>query len=189
LSLIEIIGIAVGLAIDAMSVAIAVSLMLGRVNAGHIFRFAFFFGLFQGLMPIIGWALGSGIEQFISAWDHWVAFILLAMIGLKGIHEALKGEDGFSGTSDPTRGWPLLVLSVATSIDALAVGLNFGVLNVSVWIPALVIALVTAGLTTAGMLLSSFISPRLKKYMQIFGGLVLIAIGLKILIESLFAGS
>ncbi len=185
MSLFEITGIAIGLAIDAMSVAIAVSLMLGRVNAGQIFRFTFCFGLFQGIMPVIGWLLGSGIERFISTWDHWVAFALLLAIGVKAIRDALKGDDAIDASSDPTRGPTLILLSIATSIDALAVGLNFGLLNVSVWLPAVVIALITAGLTLAGMLLSRFITSRLKKYMQIFGGVVLIGIGLKILLEHL----
>lgn len=185
MSVVEILGIAIALAIDAMSVAIAVSLMLGRVSRQQVFRFSFFFGLFQGGMPILGWYAGSGLEQFISVWDHWIAFLLLLFIGVKGIMEAFKGKDSMFSASDPTRGWTLLILSVATSIDALAVGLNFGLLNVTVWFPALLIALVTAGLTTAGMLLSRFISPRLKKHLQIMGGGVLIAIGLKILIEHL----
>lgn len=183
MSLLEITGIAVGLAIDAMSVAIAVSLMLGRVNAGQVFRFAFCFGFFQGMMPVIGWLLGSGIERFISTWDHWVAFALLLVIGLKAVRDALKGDDSARTISDPTRGFTLLILSIATSIDALAVGLNFGLLNVNIYLPAAVIALITAGLTASGMLLSRFITSRLKKYMQIFGGIVLIAIGLKILLE------
>lgn len=185
MSILEIFGIAVGLAIDAMSVAIAVSLMLGRVNGLQVFRFAFCFGLFQGIMPIIGWFAGSGLERFISTWDHWIAFLLLLFIGVKGIIEAFKDDEAMSSKTDPTLGWTLLILSIATSIDALAVGLNFGILNVSVWFPALIIALVTAALTTGGMLLSRFISTRLRKAMQIFGGSVLILIGLKILYEHL----
>lgn len=183
MGILEILGIAVGLAIDAMSVAIAVSLMLGRVNGRQVFRFAFCFGLFQGIMPIIGWFAGSGLEHFISAWDHWIAFLLLLFIGMKGILEAFRKDEGMSSKTDPTRGWTLLILSIATSIDALAVGLNFGILQVSVWFPALIIALVTAALTTGGMLLSRFISTRLRKAMQIFGGCVLILIGIKILYD------
>ncbi len=187
MSFLEILGIAVGLAMDAMSVAIATSLMLGRVNAGQVFRFAFTFGLFQGAMPIIGWFAGRGIESYIEAWDHWVAFALLAGIGSKAIYETLTGNDNIAGVPDPTIGITLYVLAVATSIDALAVGLNFGILDVSVWIPSLVIAIVTAGLTTAGMLLSRFINTRARKSLQILGGLILIGIGLKILIEHLFS--
>ena len=187
MNFIIILGIAVGLAIDAMSVAIATSLMLGRVYKGQIFRFAFFFGLFQGVMPIIGWFAGAGIESYISTWDHWIAFILLLLIGVKSIREAFKGDDGISLVSDPTRGLTLIILSIATSIDALAVGLNFGILEVPILIPALTIALTTAVLTTAGMLLSKLITSRARQTIQIAGGGVLILIGAKILIEHLVA--
>jgi len=187
MSFLEIFGIAVGLAMDAMSVAIATSLMLGRVNAGQVFRFAFNFGLFQGAMPILGWFAGRGIEQYIQAWDHWVAFLLLAGIGLKAIIETLKGNENVAGVPDPTVGVTLYVLAIATSIDALAVGLNFGILEVPVWWPSVVIALVTAGLTTAGMLLSRYINTNARKAMQIFGGLVLIGIGVRILIEHMIS--
>jgi len=183
--LIELTGIAIGLAIDAMSVAIATSLILGRPNFGQVFRFAFFFGLFQAGMPVIGWFAGQSIESLIRTWDHWLAFTLLAAIGVKAIYEALKGDENGMMSGDPTRGLPLLVLSVATSIDAFAVGLNFGILEVNIWFPALIIGVITAALTTAGMLFGKLITSKARHVMQIFGGLVLIAIGVKILIEHL----
>jgi len=185
MSFLVILGISVGLAIDAMSVAIATSLMLGRVTAGQVFRFAFSFGLFQGVMPILGWYAGREIEVYIRDFDHWVAFALLAAIGAKGIIESFRSDGDSAITSDPTKGVTLLVLSVATSIDALAVGLNFGILEQDIWFPALVIGVVTAGLTIAGMLLSRLITDKARRSMQVFGGLVLIAIGIKILVEHL----
>lgn len=185
MSLLVILGIAIGLSMDAMSVAIATSLMLGRPTAGQIFRFAFSFGLFQALMPVAGWFAGREIEPYIRTWDHWVAALLLFFIGGKAIIEALRKGERASGSSDPTRGASLLLLSVATSIDALAVGLNFGLLDVPIWYPAPIIGVVTASLVTLGMLLSGLIGRGARRSLQVAGGLILVAIGLKILVEHL----
>ena len=178
----EVIAIAVGLAIDAMCVAIAASLALGKVSGQQIFRFAFHFGLFQGIMPIIGWFLGIKLLVYIEAWDHWVAFFLLAGIGVKAIIESFK-KGKPTVISDPTKGLSLIVLSIATSIDALVVSLNFGFMEMEIWTPAIVIALVTALLTTVGMLMYKIIKPQAKQFIQIGGGVILIAIGAKILIS------
>jgi len=187
MSLPVILGIAVGLAFDAMSVAVAASLMLGRVTWRQVFRFGFHFGLFQGLMPIIGWYAGRGVEKYIHAWDHWAAFMLLMFIGGKAIVDAIRREDSEQEISDPTRGWSLVLLSLATSIDALGVGLNFGLLDVEIWTPSLTIALTTSILTVLGMLLSKHISSNTRRTLQIAGGIILILIGAKILLEHLLA--
>ena len=186
MSIYILIGVAVGLAMDAFAVAITCSITLNRVSARQVFRFAFHFGLFQAMMPVIGWLAGLSARQFVEQWDHWIAFGLLAAIGGHMIYGALSGDVKASDSNDPTRGISLVILSVATSIDALAVGLSLAMLDVSIWLPALIIGLITAVLTVIGMLLGNRIGRQHGKKMELIGGLILIAIGLKILISDLF---
>ena len=179
-------GTAVGLAMDAFAVALAASISLGTISRRQVFRFAFHFGLFQAMMPTLGWLAGRTINPYIRGVDHWVAFALLALVGGKAIYEALRGEDDGSddpAPRDPTRGWTLVALSVATSIDAFAIGLSFAMLRVAIWYPALVIGIVTSALTMVGMLLAGRLGGRFGQRMEIVGGLVLIGIGLKIVVE------
>lgn len=179
--------IALGLALDAFAVAIGTSLALRAVSGRQVFRLAYHFGLFQFLMPVIGWAAGRGVRPWIESWDHWVAFGLLAFVGLKAIGAALRGGPAEAVRADPTRGLSLVLLSVATSLDALAVGLSFAMLGVDIWYPAVVIGCITAGLTTAGMALGGRLGSRFGRRVEAAGGLVLIAIGVKILVQHLAA--
>ena len=180
-------GIAVALAMDAFAVALATGLTLDSVTGRHLFRLGFHFGLFQALMPIVGWLAGRTVQHLIAAYDHWVAFALLAFVGGKMLWEAFHGEET-PENHDPTRGMSLILLSVATSIDALAVGLSLAMLGVSIWTPALVIGLVAGGLTVCGMLLGRRVGSLWGQRVVIFGGVVLCLIGLKILIEHTCAG-
>ena len=184
----ETLGLAVGLAMDALAVSIAVGLRLGTLTGRHVFRLAFHFGLFQFLMPVIGWLAGRTVESHIRGVDHWLAFILLAFVGGKMLWEARPGAREGAAPGDPTRGWMLVLLSIATSIDALAVGLTLGLLQVSIWAPSVVIGLVACAFTAAGILSGSRIGTRLGRWPQVVGGLVLIGIGVKILIEHLGGG-
>lgn len=181
---ITLIGLALALAMDAFAVALGTGAVLSRLTGRHLFRLGFHFGLFQALMPVIGWLAGQTVIRWVSAWDHWIAFGLLAFIGGRMIYEALSDEDK-PDDRDPTRGLSLVLLSIATSIDALAVGFSLSVIGVSIWMPSLVIGLVAGVLTIAGMLLGGRIGDRWGTRVEIFGGLVLIAIGLKILVEHL----
>ena len=184
MSFFVILGIAVGLAMDTLAVAIATSVMLGRVTARQVFRFSFHFGLFQATMPVIGWLAGTTVVEYIEGYDHWVAFGLLAFIGGKAIYEALTDTaQKVESRGDPTRGFSLVMLSTATSIDALAVGLSFAVLNVRIWYPVAVIGVVTAAITCLGMLVGSRLGARFGRRIEIVGGLILLAIGLKILVQ------
>lgn len=190
MSLPVIVGIAVGLAMDAFAVALASSVSLGTVSRRQLFRLSFHFGLFQGFMPVFGWWVGSAIARYIDAWDHWVAFGLLVFVGGKALYEAVAHRDEGASISsappkDPTRGWNLVLLSVATSIDALAVGLSFAMLNITIWYPCAIIGIVTAGITAVGMLLGSRVGARFGHWVEVFGGVILIGIGLKILFEHL----
>ena len=183
----SILGIAVGLALDALAVAIAAGLIIPRLTGRHVFRLAFHFAFFQFMMPVLGWFVGRTVSGLISAFDHWVAFGLLVAIGGKMLWEASTSHM-LENRGDPTRGWLLVTLSVATSIDALAVGLSLAFLNVPVWTPSVVIGLVTAVLTGAGIRFGSRIGHRFGVLAEVAGGIVLIAIGLRILVLHLTAG-
>lgn len=183
MDVLTIFGIAVALAMDAFAVALAAGVTLERITGRHLFRFGFHFGLFQAMMPVIGWLAGITVQQWISAYDHWIAFGLLAFVGIKMIREAFEETDEETSPTDPTRGLTMVMLAVATSIDALAVGLSLGMLEVSVWLPAVVIGLVCGVLTVVGMLLGGRIGSLWGKRVEIFGGLVLCGIGVKIVLE------
>lgn len=174
-------GLAVGLAMDAFAVSIATGLMLPVLSFRHVFRIAFHFGLFQFLMPVIGWLAGTRVCAVLGDLDHWLAFALLAAIGGKMLWEA-RSESEAEPIGDPTRGWALITLSLATSLDALAVGLSMALLKVVVWTPSVLIGLVTAVLCVIGIHSGHRLGGRYRRYAQAGGGLVLVLIGLKIVI-------
>lgn len=178
-----VLGIAVGLAMDAFAVAVAAGTQVSTLNRGHVVRLALGFGFFQFLMPVLGWLAGRGLSRWVGAVDHWVAFALLAAIGGKMLWESFRSSE--SVCKDPTRGWMLLTLSVATSIDALAVGLSFAFLEVSIWAPSIVIGVVAAVLTAVGAIFGCRLGRRFGVWAERFGGVVLIAIGVKILVDHL----
>jgi len=181
---IAVFGIAVGLAMDAFAVSIAAGLIIPLLTYRHVFRLAFHFGLFQFLMPVVGWLAGRSVAAYIGAFDHWVAFALLTFIGGKMLWDARHREEN-ACPDDPTRGLLLVTLSVATSLDALAVGLSMACLNVSVWMPSIVIGLVAAALTVIGIRFGRRIGRRFSPLAQGLGGLVLVVIGLRILVSHL----
>jgi putative Mn2+ efflux pump MntP len=172
---------------DAFAVALAAGVLLHPASGRQLFRLGFHFGLFQALMPIIGWLAGSSVQNWLEAYDHWIAFGLLVFVGGKMIREAFHDEDE-RRSSDPTRGFTLVMLSVATSIDALAVGLTLGMLAIDIWFPALIIGLVAGGMTLIGMRLGGRIGSAWGQRVEILGGLVLILIGVKILMEHTLMG-
>jgi len=188
MSVLVIVGIAVGLAMDAFAVAIGASISLEKVSGRQLFRFSWHFGLFQALMPVLGWAMGQTVAEYIASFDHWLAFGLLGYVGGRAIYEAVKPGDDEGDKGDPTRGWSLVMLSVATSIDAFAVGLSFSFLSVDIWYPAFVIGVVTGLITLTGMMLGSRLGARLGQRVEILGGVILIGIGLKILFQHLAGG-
>jgi putative Mn2+ efflux pump MntP len=185
MDMVTLMGTAIALAMDAFAVAVASGVSLKIVSPRQTFRLAWHFGFFQALMPIIGWSGGLTVRSLIEHYDHWVAFVLLALVGGHMIWEALEKEKKPQPKNDPTRGLRLVMLSVATSIDALAVGLSLSLLKISIWLPALVIGLVATIATAAGLHLGrkAGASSHLSSYAEITGGIVLIAIGLKVLYE------
>jgi putative Mn2+ efflux pump MntP len=186
MDLLSVTAIAVALAMDAFAVAIVTGLTVKPLTRRHVFRLAFHFGLFQFFMPIIGWAAGTAVQKHIANFDHWVAFGLLSFIGGKMIWGSLSGDSQKNDSrNDPTSGWQLVVLSIATSIDALAVGLSLGLIGSIIIKPALIIGMVAAGFTAIGMALGRQIGSVWGKRVEIAGGLILIAIGIKIVIDHL----
>jgi len=183
-SLVEILAIAVGLSMDAFAVSLGAGAADRAIGARATFRLSFHFGLFQCLMPIAGWLLGETIVWLVAAFDHWIALGLLALVGARMIRAGFA-KNGEPWRGDPSRGLTLVVLAVATSIDALAVGLSLAMLGTAVWVPAVVIGLITGSLSVAGVRLGSRLGRAFGKRMEIAGGVVLIAIGLRILVEHL----
>jgi putative Mn2+ efflux pump MntP len=184
MTLATILGIALALAMDAFSVAVAVGISLDRITPGHQFRRAFHFGLFQFLMPVIGWGLGRVAFDLVAPLDHWIIFVLLAGIGTRMIIESRKKERAPSAT-DLTRGRHLVFLSVATSLDALAVGIGLGLLGGTVVYPAVIIGLVAGAMTELGLHLGHHVGRLLGRVAETAGGIILWVIGLKILAEHL----
>lgn len=187
MGLLGIFALAAALAMDALAVSIATGLRM-RCTTVQTLRMAVAFGGFQFLMPILGWSLGIlalNSVGFIEAWDHWIAFVLLGLVGGHMIYEALTGE-AEADCSDPTRGMTLLLLAIATSIDALAVGASMAMLDVNVWTAAVVIGLVCFVMTALGLHLGRLVlrsGTHLGKWANMVGGGVLIGIGLNILYE------
>jgi putative Mn2+ efflux pump MntP len=186
MDIVTLIGIALALAMDAFAVALAVGVAVAPLTGRHLFRLGWHFGLFQAMMPVIGWLAGVTLQQHIETIDHWLAFGLLSFVGGKMIYEAFRETDEPKRAGDPTRGMSLVVLSLATSIDALAVGLSLGVLGVSIWFPAAIIGLIAGLLTLIGMLLGQRAGDLLGKRVEVFGGFILIGIGVKIVLEHVF---
>jgi len=175
--------IGIGLSMDcfAVSLAIGTTTKTRLIYAATII--ALCFGAFQAGMTVIGWAAGVSLIGFISAYDHWIAFVLLAIVGGKMIREGVRGGGEDESPLEGIRIVPLIVLSFATSIDALAVGISFGVLRTAVLIPALIIGIVCFGISFAGVMLGERLESFLGNKMEIFGGGILILIGLRILYE------
>ena len=177
----EVVIIACGLAMDAFAVA------LGAGASGQIrgkraaFRLSFHFGLFQFLMPVLGWLLAIRLQRFIQSVDHWLALGLLCFVGGRMIHSGMS-EEPVKHQGDPSRGLSLMALSVATSIDALAVGLSLAFLGTDILWPSIAIGLITGGLSLAGIFLGTKLNDKVGSRMEIAGGLILVAIGVQILV-------
>jgi len=185
--LIDVLLIAVGLAMDACVVSAGAGAS-GRATGGRAsFRLGFHFGLFQFLMPIAGWFAGRAIAGAIAAVDHWIAFVLLAVVGGHMIQAGLKGDEA-PGIGDPSKGLALIMLSIATSIDALAVGFSLAMIGVEIWFPAVIIGVVTAGMSVAGLQLGTRLGARFGHRMEVVGGVILVFVGARIVYDHLIAG-
>lgn len=183
-SIFEIVLISIGLAMDAFGVSIGKGLTMPVGENSRKVTLAFLFGLFQFLMPLIGWLIGRQFIDVISDWDHWIIFGLLGYLGIAMIREGLSDDEEdddkqFLGV------WEMVMLSVATSLDAMAVGLTFAFLPINVWEASTMIGIITFGISLIGVYLGKFMGQFVGKYADIVGGGVLILIGTKILLQHL----
>ncbi len=184
MNFIEILLISLSMAMDAFAVCLGAGAQEQNSGARPTFRLAFHFGLFQFLMPVLGWFAGATIEHTIAAYDHWIAFGLLAFVGGHMVWSGFHPEEE-SQKNDPSRGWTLVLLSIAVSIDALAVGLSLGIIGVAIWVPAVVIGIVTGLVSWLGLRLGNKLGGRFGKRMEIAGGIILILLGIRILLAHL----
>lgn len=180
---------AFALSMDAFAVSITKGITLNKINKQIAFKIAFFFGLFQGMMPFLGWFLGIRFESYIKSIDHWVAFFLLSFIGIKMILDAKEADNDILNTNEKYNSLysinnkELIILSIATSIDALAVGISFAFLNIDIVPICLSIGIITFLVCFIGVIIGKKIGAMFKNYAQIIGGIILILIGLNILNE------
>lgn len=179
----EIVLIGFGLAMDATAVSIGKGLSVKRVETSHVLKVGLWFGGFQALMPIVGYLLAKQFANFVVGVDHWIAFGLLLLIGLNMIRETIWGDEDDANDDFSIR--TMALMAVATSIDALAVGVSFAFIHANIWVASAVIGIVTFVLSAAGLYLGRKIGSRLGSKAGLLGGLVLIGIGIKILIEHL----
>ena len=186
MSLTTIILLALALAMDAFAVSVTSGMTIGKMHLRHSLRIAGFFGFFQAAMPLLGWSLGRYAADMIRAYDHWVAFALLAATGGKMIYESFKLEEESKEKADPLNLYILFTLAVATSIDAAAVGLSLSLLNVQIIRPAVIIGVITFFISMAGTWLGQSFGDLFGEKIEVAGGIVLIGIGVKILVQHLF---
>ncbi|MBC7320855.1 manganese efflux pump [bacterium] len=183
MDIVSILFIAFSLAMDAFSVSVTSGITARNIKLYQVLKMGFSFGSFQTFMPILGWLIGSSLRVYISTIDHWIAFGLLSFVGLRMIYESIKGEHQ---VVNPFDNKTLILLSISTSIDALAVGVSFSFLDISILLPVLIIGVITFILSSIGILMGNGLRHFFENTkIEILGGLILIGIGIKILLEHL----
>lgn len=175
---------AFGLAMDAFAISLGVGTTPRGRNPRAVFRISFHAGLFQGLMTLVGWLAGSTISQWIESWDHWLVLGLLGWVGLRMIREGLANDDE-AENKDVTRGGTMVMVCIACSLDAMAVGLSMAMLKVDVIFASLVIAVVALGMSLLGCLIGGGLGNRFGKKMEVLGGVILTLIGVRVLLSHL----
>lgn len=179
--MVQILVIAVSLALDAFSVSVAGGIKAQHARFNDALKVAAFMGIFQGAMPLLGWAIGAVFRDYVTDYSNWIAFILLTLLGLKMIYEAFQNEDGKSTNILATK--TLIILSIATSIDALVVGVTLSLIGLPLLLSALIIGIVTFMLCLAGFLFGKRLGSFFEGKVEIIGGIALIAIGIKLLLS------
>lgn len=185
MGILELLIIAVGLSMDAFAVSICKGLSVSKVRSSYIFKTAVWFGGFQALMPLLGYLLGVSFADFVSEVDHWIAFVLLGLIGANMIKESFDKDSCEVSPDFSIR--IMLAMAVATSIDALAIGVSFAFLKVNIWRAVLLIGTVTAAFSGVGVIIGNAFGCRYKSKAEFAGGIILILIGLRILVTHLIA--
>lgn len=182
MSILEIILTSVGLSMDAFAVSICKGLSLKKIDVKKCFIIGLYFGFFQAIMPLIGYFLGVNMKEFIMSIDHWIVFVLLAMIGINMVLEAFREENNINDKIDFKT---MIMLAIATSIDALAVGITFAFLEVNILLAVSLIGIITFAICMIGVKIGNIFGNKYEKKAQVFGGVILILLGLKILLEHL----
>lgn len=173
--------IAIGLAMDAFTVAVTSGIIIKNDIKRNAFRVGLYFGLFQAIMPLIGWFIGLQFKEYITMIDHWIAFGLLGFLGLKMIYESFKEEE--SKDFNPSDNKTLIILAIATSIDALIVGITFAFMEISIVTAVTIIGVITFILSYAGVYIGRYFGQLLNRKAELLGGIILIIIGIKIVVE------
>jgi putative Mn2+ efflux pump MntP len=182
----QVILIALGLSADAFAVSVAAGSTGATRGHRSMVRLSFHFGLFQSIMPILGWLAGLSIERYVHTFDHWIVCGLLVWVAVHMIRSARADEENVV-RQDPSRGMMLVILSVATSLDALAIGLSLALLRVSIWYPSVIIGVVTGAMSFVGIFLGQRFSRKFGKRAAEMGGVLLILIGVRILLAHIFS--
>ena len=186
MSLLDLLVTAIALSMDAFAVSVSKGLSVGRIRPKHWLITGTYFGGFQALMPLIGFALASTFAKYIQSFDHWIAFGLMALIGINMLREALGDDDEDADSVNASFAFKtMLPLAIATSIDALAAGVSFAVTDANIWFAILFIGITTFLFSAAGVKIGNVFGTKYKKKAEIVGGLILILMGLKVLIEHL----
>ncbi len=181
MSLLQLVFLSIGLAMDAFAMAVCKGLSMKKVRLYQAVIIGLFFGFFQFIMPVIGYYLGASFSQFVGSIDHWIALILLGFIGINMIKEGFSNDDEDNNNELSLK--ELLMLSIATSIDALAVGISFAFLKVNIIQASLLVGIITCSISILGVYIGRIVGSRLKNYAEITGGIILIIIALKMVVE------
>ena len=180
MTLLAVIFIALGLAMDAFAVSISSGAVIKQMHIKHAFLIACFFGFFQAIMPLLGWVLANFAGRFLENFGHWIAFVLLIFIGAKMIYESFKMSE--DSDSNPLNIYVLFVMAIATSIDAFAVGITLSALKVQVLLPILIIGLITFVFSFLGAYIGKLFGHIFESKVEVFGGVILTLIGIKVLV-------
>ena len=185
MNLLSMIVIGIGLSVDSLAASITTGALSKSLKLRRVLKIALFMALFQGVMPLVGLLVGSSFRQEIEAYDHWVAFSLLLLIGGKLIYDSLYSSENPEAITY-TKNLTLAGMALATSIDAMVIGIGFGLMDVNIWMAMLIIGLITFVFSSLGVIIGEKIGCRVNKGIGIIGGIVLISLGTKILIEHLY---
>lgn len=185
MDIISLLLIAIGLSVDSFAASITTGACTKKVKLSYALKVALFMALFQGIMPLGGWLIGNSFKDLIQEYDHWIAFILLIAIGSKMIYEGIAGNKN-KPKFKHSENLKLVSIAFATSIDALIIGITFGLIDVNIWLAMIIIGLTTLIFSLTGVLIGKKIRKIFNKKIEIIGGLVLILLGTKILIEHLY---
>ncbi len=186
MNLFSLILIGVGLSIDSLAASITTGACCKQIKTKHIVKVAVFMAVFQGLMPYVGWLIGSSFKSVIEDYDHWIAFFLLFLIGFKLIYEGITASDDNCSNFNPSNNLLLIGMSIATSIDALVVGIGFGIIEINIYLAMLIIGVLTFMFSSSGVVIGRKIGNKINAGIDIFGGLVLIGLGIKILLSHIY---